>query len=177
MSLASKSEKAVDSLIEDLQENYGDLDISEKTWELSSEKFEEEAENFRNGGYGGAGVWLTKDDGKVLLVKNKGDKAWSDPGGHNEAGESLEQTALRELKEETGAEARITGLISAEKIRFERKGGKDYFYNLIVVFEGDYLGGEIRPQNEEVKEVEWWRSHPNELLYEDIRQFTIPADQ
>lgn len=177
MDLAGKSENIVDNLIEQLTESYGDLEVSEKVWEISSEKFDEESENFRNGGYGGAGIWLTNSDGEILLVKNKGDKAWSDPGGHNEPGENFEETARRELKEETGAEARITGLISAEKIRFERKTDEeDYFYNLIAVFKGEYVGGEVRPQNNEIENVKWWSSHPDELLYDGLKEFSIPAD-
>ncbi len=50
----------------------------------------------------------------VLLVKRayppfKG--MWSLPGGFMDNNETIEQTALRELKEETGATGRIIGLI------------------------------------------------------------------
>ena len=37
-------------------------------------------------------------------------KAWVNPGGHVEYGESLEEEVLRELKEETGIEGRIENL-------------------------------------------------------------------
>jgi len=39
---------------------------------------------------------------KVLLVKNVGNGSWSLPGGAVEKDETLEQAAIREVKEETG---------------------------------------------------------------------------
>lgn len=58
------------------------------------------------------------ENGKVLLVKRgrepfKGE--WALPGGHIEDGESAEQCAKREMKEETGLEIeviRLTGIYS-----------------------------------------------------------------
>jgi len=52
--------------------------------------------------------------GQVLLIRRgkaplKGQ--WSLPGGRMEMGEGVAQTALRELKEETGVEAELLGLI------------------------------------------------------------------
>jgi diadenosine hexaphosphate hydrolase (ATP-forming) len=47
------------------------------------------------------------DDGKVLLVTSKNGTIWSFPKGHVEVGETLEQAAIREAKEETGYEVEI----------------------------------------------------------------------
>ena len=59
-----------------------------------------------------AGV-LIVDEGRVLLVKRKYDPRageWCIPAGFMESGETPEQTAVRELLEETGLEGELTGL-------------------------------------------------------------------
>ena len=48
-----------------------------------------------------------KDNYKVLLVKNHNGRYWSFPKGHVEKGETEEETAIREIKEETGLDVEI----------------------------------------------------------------------
>lgn len=52
----------------------------------------------------GAVIYRVTDRGeiRILLVKNRNGKCWTFPKGHIESGESEEQTALREIMEETG---------------------------------------------------------------------------
>lgn len=70
----------------------------------------------------GVAVFVVKD-GKFIMLQRQGSHAagtWSLPGGHLEFGESFEQTAEREVEEETG--------LTINNIRF---GGvtNDYFSN------------------------------------------------
>lgn len=55
----------------------------------------------------GANVIIVRSDGHILLQQRK-DRSWGLPGGLLEVGESLEQTAIREVKEETNLD--ITSL-------------------------------------------------------------------
>ena len=58
--------------------------------------------------YGVVPVYKEGDTNKFLLIhqiSHRGDKFWSFPKGHSEEGESGEETALRELEEETGLRA------------------------------------------------------------------------
>lgn len=50
---------------------------------------------------------VPKDKIKILLVKNHNGKCWTFPKGHVELNESEKQTALREIKEETGLDVTI----------------------------------------------------------------------
>lgn len=53
----------------------------------------------------GVGVLIFNPKGQLLLGKRKnshGEGTWAPPGGHLEYGESLEECAIREAKEETG---------------------------------------------------------------------------
>ncbi len=52
-----------------------------------------------------AGVLLVDPEGRVLLAQRRDGHGWSVPGGHIEAGETPEQAARRELKEETYLDA------------------------------------------------------------------------
>ena len=46
---------------------------------------------------------------KILLIKHKKNKRWTQPGGHMEYNETPEETALREVYEETGLRVRLLG--------------------------------------------------------------------
>lgn len=92
-----------------------------------------------------AGVVVFKDD-LVLIIKHKNGHI-DFPKGHVEGDETLEETATREVFEETGIKCRID---SDEKfmITYSPKEGyiKDVYY-----FIGSYVSGELKPQLEEVE--------------------------
>jgi 8-oxo-dGTP pyrophosphatase MutT (NUDIX family) len=60
-----------------------------------------------------AGVMvLVKDSaGRILLELRSDCKLWGFPGGRIDAGETVEQTAVREVLEETGLKVRVTRLL------------------------------------------------------------------
>lgn len=70
--------------------------------------------------FSAGGIVLKKDDGeiKVLVSQHSGHHGWDFPKGHIEAGESAEQTALREVIEEVGVKGEI----------LEKAGETKYFY-------------------------------------------------
>ena len=85
------------------------------------------------------------DGEKVLLVKHKGGHT-SFPKGHVEKGETLKVTARRETKEETGIDAEIKGNICFINTYVPKEG----YEKDVLFFLGEKIGGELKPQLEEV---------------------------
>lgn len=54
---------------------------------------------------------VTDDQARILLVHRRDNDLWALPGGGMELGESIAQCAVREVKEETGLDVQITGLV------------------------------------------------------------------
>lgn len=54
---------------------------------------------------------VTDEHGRIVLVHRKDNGLWALPGGGMELGESIEDCAIREVKEETGLDIQITGLV------------------------------------------------------------------
>jgi 8-oxo-dGTP diphosphatase len=83
--------------------------------------------------------------GEVLLVeRGKGALRgqWSLPGGHIEPGERARAAALREVREEAGIAAEITGLIDIHEVLLRDGGGDLLAHYLIAVFFGRWIAGE-----------------------------------
>lgn len=50
-------------------------------------------------------------EGRILLVLRRDNALWALPGGGMDLGESIQDTAVREVREETGLTVQITGLV------------------------------------------------------------------
>jgi ADP-ribose pyrophosphatase YjhB (NUDIX family) len=87
---------------------------------------------------------------EILLVRQSyGKRYWSLPGGSMEHGESLEQAAVREAKEETGLDVRLTRLVGMYS-----KPDQDA---LAICFEAEVLGGSVLEATDEVVECGYFR--------------------
>ena len=99
---------------------------------------------------------------EVLLLFQRGSGTWSFPKGHMEAGETEQQTALRELFEETGF---LTKLVpsarAATEYRISSAARKQ-----VVLFLGE-VHGEPRLQAKEIESCRW--AAPGEL-----EQYLLP---
>lgn len=58
-----------------------------------------------------ASAVVTDEHGRLLLQRRRDNDLWALPGGAMERGDSLPGTAVREVKEETGLDVEITGLV------------------------------------------------------------------
>jgi ADP-ribose pyrophosphatase YjhB (NUDIX family) len=115
-----------------------------------------------------AGVILVESL-RVLLVRRRWEPragAWCLPAGFMEAGEHPEQTAVRELQEETGVIAQLTGL-------FGVYAGFDdpRVRAVLILYTGVATGGEPRP-GDDAEELEWFPlgALPEDLAFASHRQ-------
>ncbi|WP_234506807.1 MULTISPECIES: NUDIX hydrolase [Thermus] len=99
------------------------------------------------------GVVLRGDPPEVLVVSLKGGKVVTLPKGQVEPGERYPETAVREVREETGVEAAVLSPLGKVRYYFTVKDGevpvtvsKEVHYFLMA-----YRGGEPRPQLSEVE--------------------------
>jgi ADP-ribose pyrophosphatase YjhB (NUDIX family) len=86
-------------------------------------------------------VLCRNEAGEILLVLrrvNPGAGLWCLPGGFMEMGETVQQAALRELKEETGLEADIVRLVDAAS-----KVAGYYGDVVVIAFEARITGGRL----------------------------------
>lgn len=94
------------------------------------------------------------DEGKILLVLRADDRRWGLPGGWLEPNESPVEGAVRETREETGLEVRVTGLIDV----FSRPAGSyDYPHALVTIVYGcEVTGGSLQTSHETLN-LRYWR--------------------
>lgn len=76
-------------------------------------------------------------DGKLLLVRRTDDGLWALPGGITDPGETLAQSARRELLEETGLTGRVTRLLGVFDSRLWHSAKKIHFYHAVFFIETD----------------------------------------
>ncbi len=106
----------------------------------------------------GACVILRDARGAILLQRRTDDGLWGLPGGAMEPGETLEETARRELREETGLEAaqlRLLDVISGEEV-YHRYPNGDEVYNVVAAFIGDAPEKGPRPDHDESSETRYF---------------------
>jgi 8-oxo-dGTP diphosphatase len=115
----------------------------------------------------GANVRLTDEAGRVLLLRRPDTGLWTLPGGGMELGETFEICARRELRQETGLNVgtlTLLRLFIGLEYRWTYPHG-DVVDNVSQLFAGQYDGGPLTLQPEEVVEARWFA--PEELPPEE----------
>jgi len=95
-------------------------------------------------------VLITDDKNRILLAHNKRfrEGLYSHISGYNEAGETLEETVVREVFEEVG--------INVSDIKYIKSQPWPFPNSLMVGFCARYLSGTLCPDGDEIEDVKWF---------------------
>ena len=106
----------------------------------------------------GATTLVFNDKNEILLNLRSDTNTWGIPGGSMELHETIEETAVRELKEEAGISAdklELVTVLSGDEYYFEYPNG-DKMCTVIVLFKVLNYTGEIKVSDDESKQLKFF---------------------
>ena len=106
------------------------------------------------------GTWLLvyNDKDEILMQLRSDFSSWDFPGGTMELGETIEETAKRELKEETNLEMddmKILDIFSGEGT-YRKYPNKDELYVVSILCEVNKFHGNLKINDNESSELKWF---------------------
>ncbi|WP_394363140.1 NUDIX hydrolase [Amycolatopsis sp. SB7-3] len=110
-------------------------------------------------------AFIQDDEGRILMIRRTDNDLYAIPGGQLELGETLAQAAVREVREETGIECEVTGVIGLYSnpnhvIAYDDGEVRQEFS---ICFRADATGGRLHTSDES-KEVIWVMSSDLDTL-------------
>ncbi|MEB3069263.1 NUDIX hydrolase [[Mycobacterium] vasticus] len=110
-------------------------------------------------------------------IDRRGRMLWSLPKGHIEVGETAEQTAIREVAEETGVQGDVLAALGSIDYWFVTDGRR--VHKTVHHYLMRFSSGELCDDDVEVTEVAWVpiRELPSRLAYADERKLAVVADE
>jgi 8-oxo-dGTP diphosphatase len=118
---------------------------------------------------------IVSRSGRVLLVRRAHPPSqglWAIPGGRVELGESLQEAAEREIKEETGLTIRAGKPVYTFDVILRDEAGRVQFHYVIVDVLADYVSGSVCAADD-AYEARWVA--PSELKELAVNQTTLEA--
>ena len=119
---------------------------------------------------------------KILLIKHKKNGRWTQPGGHMEGNETPEETALREVYEETGLRVKLLGErfpreddfirpLGIQKNRKTLEDGEMHMHVDIIYAAVPNDDGVIKVNFDESEDVRWFSREELEYIncFPDIK--------
>lgn len=116
-----------------------------------------------------AGGIVFNDKGQVLLTQHSQNKHWSFPKGLIDPGQTSEEAAVREVKEEGGVEAEIVDKVGYSKYVYTLNGEK--IFKVVTYFLMKYKSGDPKDHDWEVEEVGWYE------VEDALKQLTFSQDK
>ncbi|MFE7560067.1 NUDIX domain-containing protein [Kitasatospora sp. NPDC057500] len=99
---------------------------------------------------------VTNDAGRLLLIHKTDNNLWALPGGGHDIGESVADTVVREVREETGIDVEVDSVVGlytdpAHVIAYDDGEVRQQFS---ICFKARPVGGALRTSSES-REVRW----------------------
>jgi ADP-ribose pyrophosphatase YjhB (NUDIX family) len=93
---------------------------------------------------------------RVLLIRRTDNGLWAIPGGAQDFGESIAQTAVRETKEEAGTDIEVTGIVGiyTDPKHVMAYSNGEVRQQFSICFSARYVGGAPTPSSES-SDVRW----------------------
>jgi len=92
----------------------------------------------------------------IRVLRARGGTAWALPKGWVEQGEEPEQTAVREVREETGLQTRVLRKVDEISYQFYSRADHDRISKTVHLFLLECLGGDTADHDTEVEEARWF---------------------
>ncbi len=104
------------------------------------------------------GIVVRYENGRPHLVvgsrrRERDGRTWTLPKGTPKRGETTEETAMREVAEETGLEVRITGPLDSIEYWFVQSGTR--IHKTVHYFLMEPTGGDLDKHDHEFEQVRW----------------------
>ncbi len=92
----------------------------------------------------------------ILRSTKKGEKIWCLPKGLMQEGETPEETALREVREETGLEGKVIKKLGEIQYFFYSPEDRTKIKKTVHLFLLEYIQGSVTDHDFEVEEARWF---------------------
>lgn len=113
-----------------------------------------------------AGACITNEKGELLLQKRSDQEdIWGLPGGAIEIGESVEEAAIREVKEETGLDIKIDDLVGVYSKYFTEYENGDKAQCITYLFKGSIVGGALYIDRYETFDLKFFAKDKLPILF------------
>lgn len=126
------------------------------------------------------GIVVRHDGGRPQLVigsrrRERDGRTWTLPKGTPKRGETTEETAIREVMEETGLQVRITGPLDSIAYTFVQSGAR--IHKTVHYFMMEPTGGDLDGHDHEFDSVRWidFAEAPTVLTFETERALVARA--